>query len=878
LLVTVAVLAVVGCACAFLSRNRYRLPSRISVPLRLLNLDSRSANMFVLRNVGKYIFGSSTQEALIELPQGELHLVRPLSPKGRLEQIFRDSAIRIRRTTQDFNYQLVVQRAFEEGEAELEDEEAEIDALASELEEKTFLLDEALHLRAELTEDGSRLLVWRDLSGDLGDLYQFRCDASITDLQVQQFLRAAQECQYERKYRKPNTTASQEDLAQFQFDDESFIPQPESSELTHPDGSAQLVNQTTDDMGSGYAANTRAQRQPATAAPQAVDIGSQGTSTLLDIPSTHEIYVQSSAELFEYDPIKGVFDKPDAIRKRNAGHDDSAASSGETTDDVVATVAREHSPSAKKGKETWNFWLQIDGAEKTLVLTPCVADMSPIFDFSFLSFVFNHIDTDGAAKSKLLRFQSQPALEKFQQGIMQAIWEKQNEQKWEGVKETDQEYILDSFKDLNMEDADEAELRRLQEEEAAAEEEEEAEDASQSDEYDSEDEQPETKGDGEFNSQLAVGYKHDRSFVVRGNKIGVFTHTPNDRLKFSTNISKVVTPKGKLMNPKKVMLHSEDRDLILQNDVDPNKLYRMDLEYGKVVDEWKVHDDLPVVTFAPKDKFAQMTGEQTFVGVSNNALFKVDPRLSGNKIVDSEMKMYKGRSNEFSSMATTSKGHLAVASSKGDIRLYDRLGITAKAHLPSLGDPIIGMDVSADGRWILGTTKTYLLLIDAMQESGKTGFEKRFEGNSKPQPRRLGLTNVHIAQVFHETGQGVSFTPAKFNAGEGAEETSIITATGVYIIEWNLKRILRGLEPSYKIKRYQEEVKADDFKFGSDKNVIVALPNEVNMVSKQSFKKPNRESIMGVLPTSNRRSSGRIGTQQSGAYKLGRDTIVESPY
>ena len=32
------------------------------------------------------------------------------------------------------------------------------------------------------------------------------------------------------------------------------------------------------------------------------------------------------------------------------------------------------------------------------------------------------------------------------------------------------------------------------------------------------------------NSALAVGYKSDRSFVVRGDKIGVFKHTQNDGL------------------------------------------------------------------------------------------------------------------------------------------------------------------------------------------------------------------------------------------------------------------------------------------------------------------------------------------------------------
>ena len=49
------------------------------------------------------------------------------------------------------------------------------------------------------------------------------------------------------------------------------------------------------------------------------------------------------------------------------------------------------------------------------------------------------------------------------------------------------------------------------------------------------------------------------------------------------------------------MLHGEDQSMILQNGNDPNTLYRMDLEYGKVVDEWKVHDDIPVTTFTPEN-------------------------------------------------------------------------------------------------------------------------------------------------------------------------------------------------------------------------------------------------------------------------------------
>lgn len=744
---------------------------------------------------------------------------------------------------------------FEEGEAELlaeeEGEDAEIDALVAERDEKTFLLDEALRFRVDIREGGEKVLAWRDLSGDNGDLYEFVCDGQVSSDEVQQFVAVAQQCQYERKYRKPHTTASDEDYQQFQFHEEQ--PIPPASPLSSP-----TLTRSIDSVDQMYAkstaANMAAKREPVT--PSAKPAAPKQPAADADSPPQPlEIYAAVPAELHLFDPQPGHFVLVD--------------------DSIIATVS-------EVGQ--WQYWLQIENKAKAFIGTPVVAEFNPVFDFEYLSFVFNHFSPDGTARSWLLRFKDQPTLEKFQEAIMQAIWERLNETKWAKAQEKDREYVLDAFGDLTMEDAPPLEEGEEEEEEELEEDDEEG---LRSDAYDSEEDSDveQDKASGDINSQLAVGYKHDRSFVVRGSKIGVFSHTADNRLKFNTNISKVTTPSGKLMSPKKVMLHSEDRDMIIQNGVDANKLYRMDIEYGKVVDEWKVHDDIPVVTFAPENKFAQMTSEQTFLGVSNNALYRIDPRLTGNKLVDTDMKQYASK-NDFSALATTEKGFIAVASNKGDIRLFDRLGIRAKTQLPALGDPIIGMDVSADGRWILGTTKNYILLVDAQQKGGKNegklGFEKGFSADSKPRPRRLALTPEHVAQVYHETGKPVSFTPAKFNAGEGAEEKSIITATGPYIVEWDLKKLLRGTKAAYKIKRYQEEVKADDFKFGSDKNVIVALPNEVNMVAKQSLRKPTRESIMGDLRLSSgsgaRRSSGRIGNTQSGRYKLGRDDIVNSPY
>ena len=88
-----------------------------------------------------------------------------------------------------------------------------------------------------------------------------------------------------------------------------------------------------------------------------------------------------------------------------------------------------------------------------------------------------------------------------------------------------------------------------------------------------------------------------------------------------------------------------------------------------------------------------------------------------------------------------------------------------------------------------------------------------------------------------------------------------------------MKKVLGNRKDPYTIKRYEEEVKADDFKYGTDKNVIVALPNEVNMVAKQSFKRPTRESIAGSSRLS---AGGRVSGRRSGHVTRG--SIVEEAY
>jgi tRNA (guanine9-N1)-methyltransferase len=519
--------------------------------------------------VSKFLFGDTSKESIIEIAQGELYLVRPLSPKGYSELIFKDAAASIRRTGQEFQYQLVIQRAYEEGEEELtadEDEQGGSDI--PDKDEKVFLLDQALHFRTEVREGGAKVLAWRDLSGDIGDLYEFVCDPSVPSDKIPTFELAAFQCQYERKYRQSAQQATEQDLQQFSYQEEK--PIPSASPITSPtkshihsvdagESTAAMAKDVEYQKSKGQIKPPYDGEQPTIAPPSAAQ------------PEVTEILAKENAELHMFDFPTGTFVLQDA--------------------DITATVSE---------IGNWRYWLQISGQEKEWLGQAVVADINPVFNFEYLSFIFNHYGEDGSAYSWLLRFKDQAAEERFQEGLMQALWEQLNEMKWVKVKEDDREYVLDAFQDLTMEDPAE---NQEEEEEEEEDEEEDQYDGQRSEHYDSDEEEDDVvtrDDDGNVNSQLAVGYKHDRSFVVRGSKIGVFKHTPDNNLEFSTNISKVETPNGKLFSPKKVMLHAEDSNMILQNGDDPNSLYRMDLEYGKVVDEWKVHDDIPVATFAPE--------------------------------------------------------------------------------------------------------------------------------------------------------------------------------------------------------------------------------------------------------------------------------------
>lgn len=648
--------------------------------------------------------------------------------------------------------------------------------------------------------------MWRDLDGDVDEFYEFV--ASGTNEPTRAFFETCMyRAMFERKYKKSADDTSDTDLQEFIWQP----PAPKRKERTssRTKSASTSIDEsslagTMDKLTVTVASESTANNPPESAKPKtAAASDNSGLPSLIAEPAGLHLWNREG----------GFF-----VHRGN----------------VTARI------SQNPAGGPFEFWLLASSEEGQVLAHKITSDMNQRWSAKVLSLTWNYVSDSGVQSSWCLSFETADAFSNFQFLFSKVLWESLNKYSWEKAKADEQAYVLSSnTEDIEMQDVEDEEDEEddVENELDKSDDEEEPEE-----EYPEDEDAPPPLAKGERNSQLTVGYKGDRSYVVRGNSIGVFRHTGDNEVKYHATIGKLATPKGKEFNPKHVMLHDQDSKMILMNPKDPNSLFSLDLQVGKIVEEWKVHDDVNVAHIAPDNKFAQTTPQQTLVGASHNALFRIDPRMSGSKMVDSQFKQYVSK-NQFSGVTTTESGKLAVASEKGDIRLFDAIGKNAKTALPPLGDPIIGIDVTANGRWIVATTKTYLLLIDTLigegRYTGSLGFDRSFPANAKPIPRRLQLRAEHVAYMDNS----VAFSPARFNMGEGQEENAIVTSTGQYVVAWDFAKVKKGLLDKYEIKKYEDFVVQDNFKFGDDKEIIVALENNVLAVNKKNLKRPTRASI-----------------------------------
>uniref|UniRef100_A0A6M2ER48 Uncharacterized protein n=1 Tax=Populus davidiana TaxID=266767 RepID=A0A6M2ER48_9ROSI len=368
----------------------------------------------------------------------------------------------------------------------------------------------------------------------------------------------------------------------------------------------------------------------------------------------------------------------------------------------------------------------------------------------------------------------------------------------------------------------------------------------------------------------------DNSFLVNDLGVQVFRnyskgiHGKGICVKFDSNRSGGSSLERS--TPKKAMLMKAETNMMLTSPFKEGKphstgIKQLDIDTGKIVTEWKFEKDGTEITMRDitnDTKGSQLDpSESTFLGLDDNRLCQWDVRDKRGMVQD----IVKGgdspvlnwtqghqfsRGTNFECFASAGDGSIVVGSRDGKIRLYSRTSMRqAKTAFPGLGSPITHVDVTYDGKWVLGTTDTYLILICTLftDKDGKTktGFSGRM-GNKIPAPRLLKLTPLDS----HMAGASNKFHGGHFSwvTENGKQERHLVATVGKFSVIWDFQRVKnsahdcyrnqQGLKSCYCYKTLLKDESIVESRFMHDKYavsdspeapLVVATPMKVSSIS-----------------------------------------------
>jgi hypothetical protein len=385
----------------------------------------------------------------------------------------------------------------------------------------------------------------------------------------------------------------------------------------------------------------------------------------------------------------------------------------------------------------------------------------------------------------------------------------------------------------------------------------------------------EEAGDGSGIQSLALGAL-DNSFLVGGAGIQVvknFSHGVHGKgvsVKISGGRGGNTTTT--YSTPKKALLMRGETNMLLMSPGGTgaprsNGVHHVDIETGKVVTEWRFEKDGTDITMrdiANDSKSAQLDPSgSTFLGLDDNRLCRWDMRDARGRVqtigssAESPVLHWSqghqfSRGTNFNCFASTGDGSIVVGSIDGKIRLYSKSSMRmAKTAFPGLGSPITHVDVTYDGKWILGTTDTYLVLICTIFKDkdgkDKTGFSGRM-GNRIAAPRLLKLSPLDSILAGNDN---------KFHGGQfswvtenGKQEKHLVATVGKFSLIWNFHQVKdsnhhcyrdqEGLKSCYCYKVVLKEESIVDSRFmhenfatsdSPDAPLVVATPMKVSSFS-----------------------------------------------
>lgn len=291
----------------------------------------------------------------------------------------------------------------------------------------------------------------------------------------------------------------------------------------------------------------------------------------------------------------------------------------------------------------------------------------------------------------------------------------------------------------------------------------------------------------------------NNSYLIRENAIEVIRNKAGGVEETGTSFQ--LTPaKGAAFTPSRLILARGETQMNMLTPGKRETVFQADIETGKVVNEWTFNKDgveVPMLDIVNDTKSAQLEQRCTFLGLDKNRLARWDMRTRTGMVqqMNSPVVDYVGgkdyaRGTQFSCMATSGDGYVVVGSEDGNIRLYSEKSLTrASTSIPGLGTPITSVDVTYDGKWVVATTRHYLMVVktEFTDNNGKhtNGFKSRM-GGSAPKPRLLRLKTEDVDRVGHAPLEKGKFT---WVTEAGRQERWIVASVGNFTVLWNFRQV-----------------------------------------------------------------------------------------
>lgn len=354
-------------------------------------------------NFLRMFIGASPTDEVASIAFGKFFLSRSsLSPKGALECLFNDSSLTIKKTIKPFCYQLSVTRAYQEGEASsqsTDDEEEDDDVHSASKDfgsndERLFYINQDLNAMLYTKSDGTRVISWRDINGDEGEMLEFVVDEDVRANEVTKFMHTLFKCLYEGKYGKLAAGVLEKELR-----DEFASNTPwEQQAVSSPISLLKGIDALSTNLG-----NVSLQDNPRGARPES-DLSS--VDTFKDASSIPYHILQTGVtltgkRLYAFEAELRVYDN--------------------CTDQFCVLVPQDEFSIIKKGPKEY---LMANTSPKTSVSVPISTAMSPFVREDALSFIFTHSvkDSEGISDySLLLHFTSLKRLVDFEDAFFKVF-------------------------------------------------------------------------------------------------------------------------------------------------------------------------------------------------------------------------------------------------------------------------------------------------------------------------------------------------------------------------------------------------------------------------------------------------------------------------